>query len=85
MDTLQRLDISYNKLFRIPDFSGMKSLVELDLQENELEYFPWNLIEMKNLNTLIVRGNPFILDAEEKKMLEDWNNEQVPGKLILIY
>jgi Leucine-rich repeat (LRR) protein len=84
-DKLERLDISYNKLLHIPDFSKMKSLAELDIQENELAYFPWELIKMKGLKSLIVMGNPFILTEEEKNLIENWNDNQPPGSLILIY
>ncbi len=70
LSNLEIIDISYNNLFSIPDMSKMPALVEVDIQENEIEYFPWKLMEKPELKLLFIRGNPFILDKEEKQQLK---------------
>ena len=70
LNNLEIIDISYNNLFSIPDMSEMPALVEVDIQENEIDYFPWKLMEKPELKLLFLRGNPFILDNEEKQQLK---------------
>ena len=82
---IERVDFSYNKIISIPELSGVQSLTEIDIQENELEYFPWKLLDKENLRILIVRGNPFILDANETKLLKTWENDLTSGKAVLVY
>jgi len=67
---MEILDISYNNLFEIPDFSTMPALYELDIQHNEIAWFPWALLEKPNLKLLLAKDNPFILDQEQKTQLE---------------
>ena len=49
----------------------MSELYEVDIQENNIEHFPWNLMEKPNLKLLIIKGNPFILDKDEKSDLKN--------------
>ena len=82
---LERLDLGYNKIFAVPDLSGMSLLSEIDLQENEIAYFPWSLLEKPNLRILVLKNNPFILSLEEKQLLEDYNNDLNNRKLNLVF
>lgn len=82
---LDRLDLSYNKIVTLPYLSQIASLTEVDLQENQLDYFPWDLLEKENLKVLVVRNNPFILDENERKFLKKWASDQNPSKVLLIY
>lgn len=66
---LEILDVSYNNLFSIPDMSGMPALYEVDIQENHIDYVPWKLIDKPNLRLLLIRGNPFLLDEDDKDEL----------------
>lgn len=85
MPLLERADLSYNKILRMPDLSKMPALTELDMQENMLEYFPWELLEKPNMRLLILKNNPFILTAEETKMLKDWQKGLDKDGLIVVY
>lgn len=85
LSNLERLDFSYNKIISLPDLSKIDSLTEVDLQENQLEYFPWSLLEKANLKVLIARNNPFILDEPEDIFLNKWSSEQNPEKVLLVY
>ncbi|MEJ2594458.1 MAG: leucine-rich repeat domain-containing protein [bacterium] len=85
LTSLERLDLSYNRIISLPDLSEMASLSEVDLQENQLGYFPWALLEKENLRILILRNNPFILDENERKFLEKWAADQNPAKVLLVY
>jgi len=69
LSNLEIIDISYNKLFSIPDLSEMPLLYEVDVQENNIDYVPWKLIDKPNLRLLLVRGNPFLLDEDDKNKL----------------
>ncbi len=82
---LERLDLSYNKIFDVPDLSVMSLLSEIDLQENEIAYFPWLLLEKPNLRILVLKNNPFILSLEEKQLLENYNNDLNNRKLNLVF
>jgi internalin A len=82
---LDRLDMSYNKIISLPNLSKIESLTEVDLQENQLEYFPWDLLEKENLKVLVIRNNPIILDQDEKKFLEQWATDQSASKALLVY
>ncbi len=82
---LERLDLSYNKIFVIPDLSNMPALTEIDMQENEIEYFPWSLLDKPNLRILVIKNNPFILNVEERRFLESFNKSLNDSGLILVY
>lgn len=84
-DQLERLDLSFNNIFVLPDLSQMESLAELDIQNNQIEYFPWDLLDKPGMRILNTKNNPFILSSEEKKILGNWDNNLASGKLILIY
>ena len=85
LQELERLDFSYNQVFEMPDLSVMDKLSEIDLQENQLEYFPWELMGKPNLKILIVSGNPFILTEEEEKMLENHEKNLNSDKPVIVY
>jgi len=81
---LEVLDISYNKLFSIPDMSKMPALYEVDMQENNIEYFPWKLIDKPNLRLLIIRGNPFLLDEDENDEIKNKIDEKRAAGVVII-
>ena len=63
----------------------MDKLTEIDLQDNQLEYFPWDLLDKPNLKLLIVRNNPFILEKEEEKMLKEHVNNINSITPVIVY
>jgi hypothetical protein len=69
----------------LPDLSQIETLTEIDLQENRLESFPWELLEKENLNILLIINNPLILDEDESEFLEKWASDQDPSKVLLVY
>jgi len=85
LSSLERLDLSYNKIMVLPDLSQVATLKEVDLQENQLESFPWELLKKENLNILLIKGNPLILDEDEREFLEKWASDQDPSKVWLVY
>ncbi|MBU3928012.1 MAG: hypothetical protein KKB74_09410 [Bacteroidetes bacterium] len=83
LSNIEILDISYNQLFEIPDLSVMPALNEIDIQSNQIAYFPWTLLEKPNLKFLIVKDNPFILSKQEVKQLEKLTEElQTRGVIV---
>ncbi|PLX04891.1 MAG: hypothetical protein C0595_01530 [Marinilabiliales bacterium] len=71
MKSLQRIDFSYNNLFELADFSSLNNLVDLDLHSNNIERFPWETLELKNIKLFLIRDNPLILTQEEKLFLDN--------------
>jgi len=82
---MEILDISYNNLFEIPDFSTMPALYELDIQHNEIAWFPWTLLEKPNLKLLLAKDNPFILDQEQKAQLKMLTTELSKNGVTILY
>jgi Leucine-rich repeat (LRR) protein len=85
MASIERLDISYNHIISMPDLSGMTALSELDVQDNVLEDFPWELLDKPNMKLMIVKNNNFILTKEEEQMMLDWKNEAGQEGLVVIF
>ena len=75
MDELMYLDLGYNKIFEIPDMSGMRSLKEVDFQENNLAEFPYELLENKKLTHIFLMGNTFVMTKEERAEMEKLRKE----------
>jgi len=76
MSSLQRIDFSYNNLFELADFSSLENLTDLDLHSNNIERFPWETLELKNIKLFLIRDNPLILTQEEKLFLENRRREK---------
>jgi Leucine-rich repeat (LRR) protein len=85
LSSLERLDLSYNKIMVLPDLSQIETLTEVDLQDNQLESFPWELFEKENMKILLIKNNPLILDEDEREFLEKWASDQNPSKVWLVY
>ena len=51
----------------------LRKFASLDLerivQENDIDYVPWNLLDKPNLRLLLIRGNPFLIDKDDKDEL----------------
>ncbi len=75
MDELMYLDLGYNLIFDDPDMSGMKSLREVDIQENNLAEFPFDILENKNLTHIYLMGNTFVLTKQERANMEKLQKE----------
>ncbi len=58
MDHLRHLDLSANRLDRLPEVWRLPNLETLDLRDNELAALPSELGSMSTLRTLHIRGNP---------------------------
>lgn len=69
------LDLGYNHIFEIPDLSEMTKLIEIDLQENSLSEFPYELTEIKSLRKIYLMGNPFVMTKEERAEMEKLRTE----------
>lgn len=76
MSSLQRIDFSYNNLFELADFSSLENLTDLDLHSNNIDRFPWETLELKNIKLFLIRDNPLILTQEEKLFLENRRREK---------
>jgi len=76
MSSLQRIDFSYNNLFELADFSSLENLTDLDLHSNNIERFPWETLDLKNIKLFLIRDNPLILTQEEKLFLENRRREK---------
>jgi len=82
---MEILDVSYNNLFEIPDFSVMPALYELDIQHNEIAWFPWAMLEKPNLKLLLAKDNPFILDKEQRSQLEEITKEMSERGVTILF
>ena len=69
MDSIERFGVGFNHLLELPDLSKMKALYEFDAEHNLLERFPWELVEMPEMDILILRDNDFVLSDEQKMRL----------------
>ena len=85
LSKLERLDLSYNKIMALPDLSQIATLKEVDLQDNQINSFPWKLFEKENMDMLLISNNPLILDEDEREFLEKWVSEQDHSKVWLVY
>jgi hypothetical protein len=47
----------------------MPALTDLDLQENLIEKFPWELLEKEGMQLLLLKNNEFRLGKDEKETL----------------
>ena len=81
---LEIIDLSFNKLFSIPDMSEMPSLYEVDIQENNIDYIPWKLLDKPNLRLLLIRGNPFLLDEDDKEELTNKIDEKRAAGIVIV-
>jgi len=71
MTQLERLDLSFNAISDIPDLSSLTQLTDLDLQQNLIGQFPWELLELKQINLLLLKDNPFALTHSEREQLKE--------------
>lgn len=75
LQEIQYLDLGYNRIFDFPDLSGMKHLLEIDLQENSLSEIPYELLENEHLRRIYLMGNPFVMTKEERAEMEKLREE----------
>lgn len=76
MTNLRRLDLSFNKLSRIPNFEALKELRELNLSFNRIELID-NLSKLPTLRMLV-------LDFNKIKRIENLKNLRKLEMLSLI-
>lgn len=69
------LDLGYNHIFELPDLSQMTKLIEIDLQENSLSEFPYELTEIKSLRKIYLMGNSFVMTDKERAEMEKLREE----------
>lgn len=67
---LQRLGLSNNRIIHLPDLSQMPALTDLNLQNNLIDRFPWELLEKEGLQLIILKNNAFSLTNAEMEMLK---------------
>ena len=74
MTSLVRLNVSQNKLMTIPTeiFDNCQKLNHLNVSQNKLVVIPPHLVQLKNLEELLLNGNPAfdILPSEVKKQIK---------------
>lgn len=75
MYSLQRLDFGNNKIFYVPDLSKLTKLIDLNLQENNIEQFPWSVLKTTKIHLFLLNGNPLILSDDEKNELNEYSRK----------
>jgi Leucine-rich repeat (LRR) protein len=65
LPVLSVLDAGYNNLISVPDLSKMATLKEVDLQSNNLEDIPWELLVKPGIKRVFLRNNPFIKEGDD--------------------
>ena len=71
-----RIRVNHLQSLEDDDLSSMPSLTELDIQENQIEYFPWGLLDKPDMRILVVKNNPFIVTLHTK-IQNDFQNHLV--------
>lgn len=79
------LDLGYNRVFEMPDLSEMIKLIEIDLQENSLSEFPYELTEIKSLRKIYLMGNSFVMTKEERAEMEKIKEELLELNIRLFF
>jgi Leucine-rich repeat (LRR) protein len=67
---LQRIGLSNNRIIQLPDLTLMPALTDLDVQNNLIDRFPWELLEKESIHLLILKDNAFNLDSKEREKLK---------------
>ncbi len=67
---LQRVGLSNNRIINLPDLSAMPELTDLDVQNNLIDVFPWELLYKEGMQLLTIKNNAFNLSTEEREKLE---------------
>lgn len=67
---LERVGLGKNKIINLPELSKMGSLTDLNLQENLIDRFPWELLEKEGLQLLQLKDNPLLLTPSEITQLK---------------
>ena len=62
---LEILDVGFNQIRIFPHLSKLEALYEVDLQENNVEQIPIELLEKQGIQRVFLSGNPFILKKTE--------------------
>jgi Leucine-rich repeat (LRR) protein len=68
---LEVLDVGFNKLAVLPDFSPAVSLTEVDVQQNNLSEIPWSILRLPKLERVFLKANPFEVTEEEAIEFKD--------------
>jgi len=86
LTSLEILDLGFNDIEKLPDLSNLKSLKEVDFQENKLIKFPFQLLELPNTQLIFLSNNPFSLSRDEQLRLTKLSKAFADrnGKLILV-
>lgn len=78
---LEILDFGFNKIQNVPDLSGIETLFWVDLQGNNLEQIPMKLLAKPGLKNILLRDNPFILNAKDlddfQKLIDELAKKEV--------
>ncbi|MBE0649691.1 MAG: leucine-rich repeat domain-containing protein [Bacteroidales bacterium] len=85
LQSLQRIGFGHNELIRIPDFSKLHTLTDLDLQSNNIDRFPWKMLNSKTLKLLYIQNNPLILSSSDRDRLEKERNELQQKGVVINY
>jgi Leucine-rich repeat (LRR) protein len=68
----------------LPDLNGLISLIEIDLQENNLSEFPYELAQLSTLEKIYLIDNPFVMTKKEREEMEKLA-EELAKKGICLY
>ena len=85
LEHLTILDAGFNRLITVPDLSVIPSLQEVDLQHNNLEEIPWNLLNKPNLKMLFLRDNPFISDPDDLQAIKRISRKRQQEGVVIYY
>ena len=82
--TLEKLDLSENKIAKIEDdaFVALENLIELDLSYNELTYLPSSLGKLTKLKKLNLSGNKIVSLPKEFENLISLESLDLDGNPI---
>ncbi|RUA30600.1 MAG: hypothetical protein DSY76_02400 [Bacteroidetes bacterium] len=86
LDSLEILDMGFNDIDTLTDLSNLKNLAEVDFQNNQLNHFPFQLLELPKTRLIYLSNNPFVMNYSEQQKLKRLSKEFAKrgGHLILV-
>ncbi len=82
---LQRIGMSTNRIIQLPDLSLMPALTDLDVQNNLIDRFPWELLEKESIHLLILKDNAFNLNSKDRERLKSTSEKLEKKGSVLVY
>jgi Leucine-rich repeat (LRR) protein len=85
LSELQRIGLGYNQITDLPDLTNLPLLTDLDVQSNLIRRFPWELLDKKGIQLLMLKNNRIRMNNQELEKLKRRKEELMMQGFVLIY